>query len=129
MHLLDSLNHLIIATQNEQVIQFDLNPGRSIHKIQKIYYVSIGLVSVISSCGNLVALGGKSAVFQFIDAKKRLLFDVIYPVANRYIRSLEFCRVSKWKTLLCVGGKYTNFSQKKTNVFDVTKLVEKVNGK
>ena len=118
-----NLNALIIGDQNGSLIQFDLSDGRSQMKQVKQYRdFFIGSVRSSALLGNLAFFGGYKS-FMVIDLKSRQKVGV-WTTAIYFIYFMGFHWISESKLILCIGGKYADYSDSKSDLLDITNLAK-----
>jgi hypothetical protein len=115
---------ILWAGDYKNIFQYVLAPGNA-WKVQAKYSgLDIGNVNCLSLFGNLLfAGGGQSKVCVINTADKKLLPNRI-ETAIKYIFSLQICVVSQLETYLTVTGFNPSYSDKKTDLFDISKFQE-----
>ena len=115
------LNCLLVGYFNGYLIQYQQNTFNS-WKVQNNYgYLKLGSIYSIACSGNIAVVGGECAYIQFINIRTYQIIAQV-PTAIKLIFSLQFCPVHPFKQLLTVGGLLTDYSQSKTDLFDVSPL-------
>jgi hypothetical protein len=88
-------------------------------KVVKNYgKIGVGEIFSIDIHGDLAVIGGNNDSFVIVNIKKREVVTKPKITAFGWIYSLRFCQV-KDKLLLIVGGKYPDYSQNKTDIFEI----------
>lgn len=120
----ESLNSIFVGYENGCLLHCDLNEGVSQLKILK-NYENIGLDGIFTCAqiGHLAVFGGKNSKIVFIDMRSRKIIGEPIQTAYTYVFSLKFCKISNKKTLLSVVGMFPNYSDSRTDIFDVTQLL------
>lgn len=122
------LNSLLVGDILGTIIQYDLNEGRGNLKTTKIYK-DLGIGNLYSSTcfRNLAFFGGNKSKVVIIDIQSRKVIGRSFSTAIKFIYSLQICRVNIDRILLVVSGKYSDFSKKKSDVFDISMVFQKIN--
>lgn len=123
----ESNNMLFAGCDNDnfgQVVQFDLATGQVIKN-----YCQIDTSCIMSNIrlGSLLIFGGyDSSHIIVIDPVNRKILSDRVSTAVSFIHSIAFCTIdaSDPKVLLFVVGKLYNYSQGKTDIFDITALLK-----
>ena len=120
-------NVLFAGSYNQgssQVVQYDLSTGQVLKN-----YGQVGICRVLSSArvGNLWLFGGFTSKITVIDsAKRRVVHEPVTTAISR-IFSMTVCSLQNGKrnskTLLFVVGRYPDYSDAKTDVLDISGLV------
>ena len=123
--IFENLDCLIVGDKNGVIIQYSLETCAG--KILKNYgYLNIGRIYSSAKLENLVVFGGWSDRIIFIDVKSRNVVSKLIDVAITWIYSLEFCVIESHSkeplVLLIICGLGVKYSEKKTDILDVTSL-------
>ena len=125
---LDSLFAGSCNRERGQVVQYRLSTGQVIKNFGP---VGIGLVVSSIRFGNLIMFGGESHKFAAIDSVKRQVAGQPVTSAVQSVYSMAICETAKGhdekRILLFVCGLGANYSNDRTDVFDITGLVEREN--
>ena len=110
---------------NGQVVQYDLSTGRA---LKNYCQVAIGAILSITRLDKLCLLGGcGTSKFAVIDATTRQIAHEPVTTAIREIFSMTVCNLQRAqknsKVLLLVAGESQNYSNGRTDVIDITGLV------
>ena len=116
-------NALLVGDRFGRVAQYDLRRGRSMFKTVKDYGdLEIGLVSSGACFNHLAVLGGDNYRIRIIDVRNRRIIGAPIVTAIKYICSLKFGVIDDLRVVLCVTGIYPDYSDSKSDLFDLTKL-------
>ena len=125
----DEANNMLFAGSSNfddgQVVQYDLANGQAIKN-----YFNVGIDCVLSNfrMKNIWIWGGRGlSKFVVIDSMTRQLVGEPVTTAINNICSLKVCKVFKnkqnQKVILIIVGKFSNYSNKRTDLFDITQLL------
>ena len=109
-----------------QVVQYDLSTGQAIKN-----YGQVGIGSVLSSArvDNLWLFGGFTFKITAIDSVSRRVVHTPVATAIGDILSMTVCNAQNdrqdSKVLLYIFGEFLNYSDGRTDVFDISGLVDK----
>jgi hypothetical protein len=124
-HYNEFLNCLIVSSDGNKVVQFDMSHGKSNLKIVKNYVFDPDFkIKCIAISKHLAAVGGKNGSIHFLDLFKKTILDVIIDstaVSNLY--SMKLCSVLN-NVYLCLTGCEYDYSDEKTDLFDVTEIMK-----
>ena len=121
----DFLNLILVGDRYGRVAQYKYDLKTETIKLQKDYG-NIGIRYIYSGTimGNLAIVGGsKTSSLMMIDMVKQQIFGEQFETAVNTIQSIQLCLVSKSQILLAVCGIYSDFSDKKTDIYDASDLL------
>lgn len=122
-----SLMALLACELSGNVIQYDLSQGRSNYKVVKNYgNLGMGQIHSCVNHGRFAFVAGEKSCFLVIDLFARQIVVEKISSAIQKSSSMKICKVKKDTTLLCLSGINPNYSDSKTDVFDISDLVNKV---
>ena len=126
----ESENYLLAGNYNRDegsVVQFDLSTGQIVKN-----YGRIGIEGVLSSVkfGNLSFFGGySSSKLIVIDSMRKRVVHAPVETAVLHIRSMNVFvtknNLKEKKVFLFIAGLGVKYSNRKTDVFDISELVDK----
>ena len=123
----ETTNSLLVGYDNGVAIQYERNSVGTWKVLENYGNLGIGTIRSCDHLGDLAIMGGSGSFkLRVINLKKRQLIGDTLETAIEYIRSLQFCKVSKAKTILVVSGRYPNYSTT-SDVFDVSELFKTCN--
>ena len=117
-----NLNSLLVGECNGCLSQYGRNPSGNFKKQKDYGDVGVGKVYAIEWSGNFAVVGGSNGMISLIDMNRRQVIAQGIETAIGIINSLRFCRVSQNEMHLAVGGYRNDYSNFKTDLFDVSKL-------
>ena len=110
-----------------QIMQYSLSNGQVLKN-----YSQVGIDSILSSTriANMYVFGGYgSSKFVVIDSAKRQIVHKPVTTRIKIIGSMTVCKTKQnkpdSKTLLLISGNFSDNSNDRTDVFDMTGLVDK----
>ena len=119
-----SLNSLLIGNINRSVLQYERDSSGILRKKKDYGDIGVGCVLASDSSGDFAVVGGDNGIIKLIDMRTRKVFEKGIETAIGRIESLQFCRVSTTEMHLVVGGRGRNYSDSKTDLFDLSKLFQ-----
>lgn len=115
----------MVGDSEGRAIQYDLNEGKSMLKVQRDYgNLGIGSLRASAQFEKLVILGGHRFCFKVIDVCKRSVVRESFFTNIRIIYSFCFCPVSSETVFLSVAGLDSEYLDSQMELFDVTNLVQ-----
>jgi hypothetical protein len=131
--LIEESNMLLVVEcdfngQNPKLIQYKLNPKASTWSIIKDYG-DLGIEQVFSYAriGKLVIFGGQNYCLRVVDFEEMRLVGDPYETAIKQVFSLSICEVSETRVLLSVNGNTFDYSEKKSDILNITELLNQNN--
>ena len=113
----------MVGESNGCLSQYGRNPSGDFKKHKDYGNVGVGEVSAIDWSWNFAVVGGRNGKISLIDIKNRQVIQKGIQTAIANIYSLKFCRISQSEMHLAAGGLGMNYSFSKTDLFDVSKLL------
>ena len=106
-----SLNSLLIGDLNGFASQFKQDSSGNLQMEKSYGNVGVGFILAIDCIGNIAVVGGMYGVIRLIDMENQeVIGKAGTPSAMGKIFSLQFCRISKTKVHLAVGGVNNDYS-------------------
>ena len=116
-----NLNSLLVGDNNGCLSQYGRNPSGDFKKQKHYGNVKMGKVFASDCLGDFAVVGGEKGIISLIDMKRRKVIQNKIKTAIREVYSLQFCRISRNKIYLTVGGIGTrDYSDSKTDLFHVS---------
>ena len=123
----EDLQVALVGDASGTVIQYSLKQGRSYLKVEKHYgNLKIGEIKSGVKYGNVMVFGGSRHRISIIDVRLKKVVVSQFKTAIQDILSLCVGRV-KEKVVLSVSGFHSNYSEGKSDLFDIGKLINKLN--
>lgn len=121
----EDLGALLLVESYNTLIQYDISGGGQMGKVIKNYgKLDIGNIFSLEKFGNLVVLGGDFSRIDFIDLKKRRKLNITLLTGVRIINCLSIFTNNQTKVILSIWGQVPENPNGKSNLFDITSLVE-----
>ena len=117
-----NLNSLLVGVRNGCLFQYGRNLFGDFKKQKEYGKVGVGVIIASDWSGNFAVVGGRNGKISLIDMTKREVIAKGITTAIGEVFSLQFCRVSRNQMYLAVGGKNNDYSNSKTDFFDVSGL-------
>jgi hypothetical protein len=123
----ETLNIVLAGDDRGNVKQYDMNQGRSRHTLLKDYG-NLGIGNIFSGAiyEHVAVFGGDSYSFRFINVVKRQLIHKVCKSSVKWIRSLEFIKVSQNKIFLSITGSDVDYSKTEGDLFEFTDFRRKI---
>ena len=121
----ERLNALLVGDSKGNLYQFDMNPGRSWLRAQKLHgRVGLGRVTSIVHVGHLAIVAGNQGHLRVADMRRRVLLRQVVVTEIDWVCALEACLVRKSEQLVSVVG--TSFEPLRSwlFVYDVAGLAK-----
>lgn len=114
---------ILVGDSSGRVVQYAITNG--IWRIQQVYGdIGVGEVWSSARVNHLVIFGGNTGRFRVIDSRNRRVIKQPVLTAVKCIYSLSICR-RRESVMLAVSGRSYDFSGDKSDLFDLSRLVEK----
>ena len=91
--------------------------------------MGVGLVYASDWSGNFAVIGGDKGMIILIDMETKQVITKGIKTAIKCLYSLKFCRISQNELHLAVGGYQKDYSNSKTDLFDVSNFLNLVGNK
>ena len=117
-----NLNSLLVGERNGCVSQYGKEFSGDFKKQKEYGDIQGGKLLASDWSGDFEVVGGEKGVITLIDMNKRKVIQKGIRTAIGCVSSLQFCRVSQNEMHLAVGGLERDYSNFKTDLFDVSDL-------
>lgn len=117
-----SLNSLLVGYGTRRVSQFEKDSSGVLKKQMDYKHIGVGWVQASDCSGDIAVVGGSEGKITFIHMRRREVLQRGVQTALANIESLQFCRVSQTEMHLVVSGFDLDYSNSKTDLFDVSEL-------
>lgn len=120
LHIIEKLNSLFVGTDKSSVFEFSLCRGKSMHKLISNYKnIGIGSILAMSHFMHYLILGGDNCLIKIINLRKKKIDIRLIQTSVEIIFSLGVFENKNWKNILIICGKNTNYTQSKTDLFEI----------
>ena len=116
----ENLNSLLVGYVNGCVSQYNLKPSGVLEKQTDYGEVLVSRVDASDWSGDIAVVGGGDGEIRLIDMRRRQVLGHRIQTALGSIYTLQFCRVSQKEMHLLVGGCDSDYSNSKSDLFDVS---------
>ena len=116
------INSLLMGNNKGCVFQYGRESSGYFKKQKEYGNIEVGSIFAIDCSGDFAVVGGRKGIIKLIDMKSRKLLGKGIKTAFKWIEFVQFCRVSKTEMHLAVGGGKKNYSNSKTDLFDVSRV-------
>ena len=118
------INSVLVGFANKWVSQYGRDSSGVMKMLRNYKDVGVGDVFASDIAGDIAVVGGQHGKITFINMQTRTLLQKGIQTAIKQIWSLKFCRISETEMHLIVGGRGKDYSDSKTDLFDVSSLFQ-----
>ena len=119
------VNSLLVGYGNGCVSQFEKDSSGILRKQKEYKNVGVGEINASDCSGDFAVVGGSNGMVILIHMRNKKVIGKGIKTAIGCVNSLQFCRVSETEMHLAVGGNRRDYSNSKTDLFDVSGIFKK----